>query len=64
MQVINLVIDAIVFAVGTLSAERSCLESGIFDSIIVRFLWSPRDIVSQIMNFNIGFFESLDIRGK
>ena len=46
MQVIYLIVNAVVFAVCPLRPERPCLETGVFNGVIIRFLRSPSYIIS------------------
>src|SRR5450755_2435706 len=50
MKVINFIINAIVFAIGALCAERAGLKPSVLDGIIVYFLWCPFQIIPEIVH--------------
>lgn len=57
MQVIDFVIDAVVFAVGSLSAEGASFEAAVLDGVVVDFLGSPFEVVAEVVYLDIDLLE-------
>ena len=57
MQVIDFVVDAVVFAVGALCAEGACFEAAVFDCVVVDFLRSPFQVVAEVVHLHINLLQ-------
>src|SRR6266404_9740524 len=62
VKIIDLVVNAVVLAVGAFGPKRPGLKSGVLHGIIVRFLRRPFEVVAKIMNLDSGFLKFLVVR--